>query len=103
VNAANNTPECLESEEGSGSREQFLFLAMTQEALPALSNQNDDGPAGLRSRPSADAARDEKGHELRGLSLTRDTSYEDGPAMVRPFTFRHNTYPPDTYSARLAR
>jgi hypothetical protein len=39
-----------------------LVLARTQEALPALPNQNDE-----------DAARDEKGHVLRELSLTQDT------------------------------
>jgi hypothetical protein len=41
----------------------ILVLAMTQEALPALSNQNDE-----------EAARDEKGPEIFILSLAQDTS-----------------------------
>jgi hypothetical protein len=45
--------------------EQFLFLAMTQEALPALSNQNDE-----------EAARDEKGPGIFILSLAQDTRHE---------------------------
>jgi hypothetical protein len=39
-----------------------LFVARTQEALPALSNQNDE-----------EAARDEKGPEIFILSLAQDT------------------------------
>jgi hypothetical protein len=43
---------------------------MTQEALPALSNQNDE-----------EAARDEKGPEIFILSLAQDTRAEE-PAVI---------------------
>jgi hypothetical protein len=56
---------------------------MTQEALPALSNQNDEGTAGLRSRTCADPARDEKGPEIFILSLAQDTRAEEPAAIER--------------------
>jgi hypothetical protein len=52
---------------------------MTQEALPALSNQNDE-----------EAARDEKGPEIFILSLSQDTRlYEEHCAVLDgPLTYR---------------
>jgi hypothetical protein len=45
---------------------------MTQEALPALSNQNDE-----------EAVRDEKGPETFILSLAQDTKHHVGPYLLR--------------------
>ena len=49
-------------------------MARTQEAAPVLPNRNDEGTAGLRSRPSADTATAESGRELRSGLVTRDTN-----------------------------
>ena len=82
--------------------EQFLVLAISaqpllrkpagrQEALPALPNQNDEGTAGLRSRPSADAARDEKGPEIFILSLAQDTrSWQTSAKPSSPVHLLHS-------------